>query len=156
MSIGIFRGQHDKNPIVELVSNHAEMCIGEMHIQEKHSAALNFIGDALKVAIDRVFEKITAQDYVEVFAVMTLFDHVLHQREFEMPTDSMFYNAKNNLIFKCPALSEDLGEETHSLIVQSVNIIFHTCCFLCRDDSEQYIDYIVGLLNLTTLGSLKK
>ncbi len=145
-----------KNPIAKLVSNYAEMCIGEMCVQEKHFAALDFIGDALKIAIDRVFEKITAQDYVEVFAVMTLFDHVLHQREFEMPTDSMFYNAKNNLIFKCLALSEDQGEETHSLIVQSVNIIFHTCCFLCRDDSEQYIDYIAGLLNSASHGSQKE
>ena len=142
-----------KNPIAELVSNHAEMCIGEMCVQERHFVALDFIGEALKIAIDCVFEKITAQDYVEVFAVMTLFDHVLHQREFEISTDSMFYNAKNNLIFKCLALSEDQGEEAHSLIVQSVNTIFHTCCFLCRDDSEQYIDYIAGLLNSTQIES---
>ena len=142
-----------KNPIAELVSNHAEMCIGEMCVQEKHFVALDFIGEALKIAIDRVFEEITAQDYVEVFAVMTLFDHVLHQREFEISTDSMFYNAKNNLIFKCLALSEDQGEEARSLIVQSVNTIFHTCCFLCRDDSEQYIDYIAGLLNSTQIES---
>ena len=129
-----------KNPIAELVSEHACMCICEMFAGKCcHKHLIDFLNGKLTPAIRGLLENIQPCDYIDVFAVMSMFDSVRHREQIDISSGSFLSLVKNSLIFKCVTSKDDQSASVFLSVFNDADLIFNTCEVLSGGDADQFI-----------------
>ena len=129
-----------KNPIAEIVSEHACMCISELFAEKcGHKHLIDFLNGKLTPAIRGLLENIQPCDYIDVFAVMSMFDSVRHREQIDISSGSFLSLVKNSLIFKCITSKDDQSAPAFLSVFNDADLIFNTCEVLSGSDADQFI-----------------